>query len=89
MDKVSFTPNTITYTAHGDTDKKIGKSKLGMVVHTQYNDKGKAEPLSRDNEKSFGQHADVHWHSANYDADRKSTRLNSSHVALSRMPSSA
>ena len=25
----------------------------------------------------------------NYDLDRKSTRLNSSHVALSRMPSSA
>ena len=67
---VSFTPNTITYTAHGDTAKKIGKSKLGMVVHTQYNDKGKAEPLSRDNEKSFGQSPDVHWHSANYDASK-------------------
>ena len=67
---VSFTPNTITYTAHGDTAKKIAKSKLGVVVHTQYNDKGKAEPLSRDNEKSFGQHPDVHWHSANYDASK-------------------
>jgi hypothetical protein len=67
---VSFTPNTITYTAKGDTAKKISKSKLGVVVHTQYNDKGRAEPLSKDNENAFGRHPDVHWHSANYDAGK-------------------
>lgn len=67
---VSFTPNTITYTAKGDTAKKISKSKLGVVVHTQYNDKGKAEPLSNENDKSFGHHADVHWHSANFDPSK-------------------
>ena len=34
--KVSFTPNTIKYTAKGDEAEKIAKSKLGVVVHTQY-----------------------------------------------------
>jgi Family of unknown function (DUF6267) len=34
--KASFTPNTITYTAHGDEAKKVKKSKLGVVVHTKY-----------------------------------------------------
>ena len=28
----SFTPNTITYTAHGDNAKKIAKSKLGVEI---------------------------------------------------------
>lgn len=30
---VSFTPNTITYTAHGDEAEKVKKSKIGVVVH--------------------------------------------------------
>ncbi len=34
--KVSFTPNTIKYTAHGDEANRIKKSKMGVVVHTQY-----------------------------------------------------
>ena len=33
---VSFTPNTITYTARGDEAEKIARAKLGVVVHTQY-----------------------------------------------------
>jgi hypothetical protein len=66
----SFTPNTITYTAKGDVAKKIAKSKLGIVVHTQYDKSGKAVPLS--STKGFAQHADVHWHSANYDASKTS-----------------
>ena len=33
---VSFTPNTITYTARGDDADKIKKAKVGVVVHTQY-----------------------------------------------------
>ena len=33
---VSFTPNTIKYTAHGEEADKIKKSKLGIVTHTQY-----------------------------------------------------
>jgi hypothetical protein len=36
MSKVSFTPNTITYTAHGKQADKIKKSKVGVVVHQQY-----------------------------------------------------
>jgi hypothetical protein len=66
----SFTPNTITYTAKGDVAKKIAKSKLGIVVHTQYDKSGKAVPLS--STKGFAQHADVHWHSANYNASKTS-----------------
>ena len=31
----------------------------------------------------------VYWFTINYDGDRKSTRLNSSHEFVSRMPSSA
>ena len=50
--KVSFTPNTITYTGQGPEAQKIKDSKIGVVVHTQYHGKT---------------------------ADRKSTRLNSSH----------
>jgi Family of unknown function (DUF6267) len=34
--KVSFTPNTITYTGHGEEGQKIKNSKIGVVVHTQY-----------------------------------------------------
>jgi hypothetical protein len=34
--KVSFTPNTITYTGHGEEAQKIKDSKIGVVVHTQY-----------------------------------------------------
>lgn len=33
---VSFTPNTITYTAHGNDADKIKKAKVGVVTHTQY-----------------------------------------------------
>jgi hypothetical protein len=37
--KVSFTPNTITYTGHGEEGQKIKDSKMGIVVHTQYHGK--------------------------------------------------
>ena len=33
---VSFTPNTITYTADGVYAKAISNAKLGLVTHTQY-----------------------------------------------------
>jgi hypothetical protein len=33
----SFTPNTITYSAHGLESQKVKKAKLGVVIHTQYN----------------------------------------------------
>jgi hypothetical protein len=37
--KVSFTPNTITYTSKGEEADKVKKSKLGIVTHTQYHGK--------------------------------------------------
>ena len=37
--KVSFTPNTIRFTAHGAEAEKIKNSKMGVVVHTQYHGK--------------------------------------------------
>jgi hypothetical protein len=69
-DKVSFTPNTITYTAQGDKAKAIKKSKMGVVVHTQYTgDKLASMSAHHDVDASeFGQHPDVYHHTAAYDA---------------------
>lgn len=66
---VSFTPNTITYTAKGEKADKIRKSKLGVIVHTQYQGenlkKMKADP--HPDLHNFNHHPDV-WHeSANHD----------------------
>ena len=33
---VSFTPNTITYTAKHDEADKVRRAKVGVIVHTQY-----------------------------------------------------
>jgi hypothetical protein len=67
--KVSFTPNTITYTAKGDEGEKIKNSKMGIIVHTQYHGKTaasmKADP--HPDLHNFQHHPDV-WHkSANHD----------------------
>lgn len=67
--KVSFTPNTIKYTASGDKADKIKKSKMGIIVHTQYHGKDihtmAADP--HPDLHNFSQHPDV-WHqSANHD----------------------
>lgn len=62
-DSVSFTPNTITYTAHGSEAKKIKNSKVGVVVHQKYEgktlDSMKATP--HPDYHNFKQHKDV-WH---------------------------
>jgi hypothetical protein len=59
--KVSFTPNTITYTGHGEEAQKIKDSKMGIVVHTQYHGKTaaamKADP--HPDLHNFAQHKDV------------------------------
>ena len=67
---VSYTPNTITYTAHGDEAAKVKKSKVGMVVHTKYEGKDLASMHATPHvsEDEFKQHPDVHLHTANYDA---------------------
>jgi hypothetical protein len=58
----SFTPNTITYSAHGTEANKIKKSKMGVIVHQQYHgnklEDMKASPEITD---KLRQHPDV-WH---------------------------
>ena len=51
--KVSFTPNTITYTGQGPEAQKIKDSKIGVVVHTQYHGKTAAS-------MSADPHPDLH-----------------------------
>lgn len=71
-DAVSFKPNTITYTAHGDEAKAVKRSKLGIVTHTQY--KGKdfesmsAEPVQ--DHDIFHEHKDVHHFSPAYKGEK-------------------
>lgn len=69
---VSFTPNTIRYTAKGEQADKIKKAKVGVVVHTQYHGKTigdmKADP--HPDVHNFKQHEDV-WHkSAEHDTSK-------------------
>ena len=69
---VSFTPNTIRYTAKGEQADKIKNAKVGVVVHTQYHGKNitdmKADP--HPDVHNFKQHEDV-WHkSAEHDTSK-------------------
>jgi hypothetical protein len=68
--KVSFTPNTITYTAKGDKADAIKKSKIGVVIHTKYHGHNLASMhATHDVDASdFKQHPDVFHHTADYDA---------------------
>ena len=70
--KVSFTPNTITYTAKGDEAKKIAKSKVGVVVHQQYHgdDIESMKVSPHPNLGAFKQHSDVHMHGAEHDTSK-------------------
>jgi hypothetical protein len=67
--KVSFTPNTITYTAKGEDAEKADKSKMGIVTHTQYHGDNitsmKADP--HPDLHNFKQHPDVWQKSPNHD----------------------
>ena len=67
--KVSFTPNTITYTAHGDEAKKAKRSKFGVVVHQKYSDDMKHASPHVDHE-NFKEHPDVHMHGAEHDTSK-------------------
>lgn len=68
-ESVSFTPNTITYTAHGKEADKAKKSKIGVVVHTQYGDDLKSNTPHVDTSK-FKEHPDVHIHGAEHDTSK-------------------
>jgi hypothetical protein len=67
--KISFKPNTITYTAGGDEAEKVRKAKLGVVVHQQYHgdtvENMKADP--HPDTHNFKQHPDVWTKSPEYD----------------------
>lgn len=68
----SFTPNTITYTAKGDTAKKVGKSKIGVVVHTKYHgdDISSMKAHHDVDHENFKHHADVYHHTAEHDTSK-------------------
>lgn len=59
--KVSFTPNTIRYTAHGDEAERVNRAKVGVVVHTQYhgNDIKSMHSDPHPDTHNFGHHPDV------------------------------
>ena len=67
--KVSFTPNTITYTAHGKEADKIKRSKVGVVVHSKYSDDMKTATPHVDHQ-NFKEHPDVHIHGAEHDTSK-------------------
>lgn len=69
---VSFTPNTITYTAHGPEAAKVRKSKVGLVVHTQYhgNDITSMKASQHPDYESFKEHPDVHLKTAEHDTSK-------------------
>lgn len=68
----SFTPNTITYTAHGKEAEAVKKSKLGVVTHTQYHGKDLASmhaaPLH--SSEGFKEHPDVYHKSPEHDTSK-------------------
>ena len=66
---VSFTPNTIQYTAKGEEADKVRKAKVGVVVHTQYHgDSAKAMTADPHPDlHNFSSHPDVWRISPNHD----------------------
>jgi Family of unknown function (DUF6267) len=72
-----FTPNTITYTAHGDEAHKAGESKFGVVVHQKYEhpegehgDLTSMHATPHPDSKNFKDHKDVHLKFAEIDASK-------------------
>lgn len=73
---VSFTPNTITYTAKGEQGDKIKRAKLGIIIHHTYHGKNlssmKADP-----------HPDLHNFQHNPDVWQKSANMDTRQVHYS------
>jgi len=72
-----FKPNTITYSAgkHSEEGKKIGKAKMGLVVHTHYRGlTNKLEDMKATHYHGilshFGSHPDVHLVDPHYDTSK-------------------
>ena len=74
--KVSFTPNTITYTAHGDEAKKVQRSNIGVVVHQKYQENPNKPGLehmsasSNVDHHNFKDNPAVHLKSADHDTSK-------------------
>jgi hypothetical protein len=66
---VSFTPNTITYSARGKKAESINNAKVGVVTHTKYEGTNLANMNATGNvsESDFGSDPDVFHHTASYD----------------------
>lgn len=88
---VSFKPNTITYTAHGEEAAKAKRSKLGIATHTQYHGKDlesmSAEPIK--SHEGFSAHADVHHISPTYHGSGKNLTPEQSHKFNSHLATAA
>jgi hypothetical protein len=85
--KVSFTPNTITYTSRGEDADRVKKSKIGIVTHTQYhgNDASSMRADPHPDLHNFKQHPDVWQKSPNHDTkqihyDEKSQKTFMDHM---------
>lgn len=72
MSKVSFTPNTITYTAKGKEAEKIKKAKVGIVTHTQYHgtDIHNMHAHAHPDMSGFKHHEDVYHKTAEHDTGK-------------------
>lgn len=70
--KVSFTPNTIRYTAGGDEADKIKRAKVGVAVHTQYhgNDIKSMHADPHPDTHNFTHHTDVWQKDVNHDTSQ-------------------
>lgn len=57
----SFTPNTITYTAHGREANHVKKSKIGIVIHQKYHGKDITNMVAKPDvdRENFRRHSDV------------------------------
>lgn len=73
---VSFTPNTITYTASGPEAEKVKKSKIGIVVHEQYHQNSRKPGIEnmtvspKPDTENFRSHQDVHFKTAEHDTSK-------------------
>ena len=63
------------------------------TINSLYDDDPKTKkyigPVGPEEESDLELYREIEWHYRDWETDRKSTRLNSSHSRASRMPSSA
>jgi hypothetical protein len=59
---LTFKSNLIRYAVPSDSEEadKIRNSKIGVALHTMYDEHGRAKPISETDMAKLGQHPDVH-----------------------------